>query len=56
MNLNDFFHMGGYGVYVWPCYLLTAAVLVGMEWASRRRLKAAQLLARRRAQAAGGKA
>lgn len=56
MNLSEFLHMGGYGAYVWPCYLLTAAVLIGMEWISQRRLKAAQLLAGRRAQAAGSQA
>ena len=56
MNLGDFLHMGGYGVYVWPCYLLAAVVLIGMEWVSQRRLKAAQLLARRRAEAARSQA
>ncbi len=56
MNLGDFLYMGGYAVYVWPCYLLTAVVLIGMEWISQRRLKAAQLLAGRRAQVSGSKA
>lgn len=27
-TLSDFFHMGGYGVYVWPAYTLAAVVLV----------------------------
>lgn len=26
----EFFQMGGYGAYVWPAYLLSAAVLIFM--------------------------
>jgi heme exporter protein D len=53
MSLGEFLHMGGYAPYIWSCYGLTMAVLIGMEWASRRDLKAAQFQARRRTQAAG---
>ena len=53
MILRDFIHMGGYGAYVWSCYGLTALVLIGMEWTSRRNLKAAQLHALRRSQTTG---
>ena len=53
MNLGEFLHMGGYAPYVWSCFGLTAVVLVGMEWTSQRRLKAAQQQAQRRAQIAG---
>ena len=26
MQLNEFLNMGGYGVYVWPCYCITLFV------------------------------
>lgn len=28
MNFSEFFHMGGYAVYVWPAYGLTFVALV----------------------------
>jgi heme exporter protein CcmD len=40
--------MGGYAVYVWPCYALTALVVgLNIVWA-RRSLRSAQREARRR--------
>lgn len=48
MSLRDFFAMGGYAAYVWPCYGLTALVLLWNAWAARRSELAAQLAARRR--------
>ena len=38
-GLENFFHMGGYGGYVWPSYALTFAVLVGIYIATARFLK-----------------
>ena len=35
--LGIYFTMGGYAVYVWPAYALTAAVLGGLAWRSWRR-------------------
>jgi heme exporter protein D len=35
-SLTAFFDMGGYGVYIWPGYVLTIVVLVGMLVASIR--------------------
>ena len=29
-SIDAFFSMGGYAVFVWPSYLLTGAVLVGL--------------------------
>ncbi len=29
-SINAFFTMGGYAVFVWPSYLLTGVVLVGL--------------------------
>lgn len=26
--MNEFFEMGGYGIYIWPCYGLAAVLLV----------------------------
>ena len=37
--VESFFAMGGYGAYVWPSYLLAAAVLAGLYLASRCALK-----------------
>jgi heme exporter protein CcmD len=52
MNLARFFAMGGYAVYVWPCYAL-AALVIGLNIASARRsLHLAQRTARRRLEAA----
>lgn len=51
-ELRDFFHMGGYAVYVWTSYGLAAAVLLANvihPLLQRRRLFA--LLARRRRRA-----
>jgi heme exporter protein D len=41
-SMAEFFHMGGYAVFVWPAYGLTAVVLAGMLAASLRDLKARQ--------------
>ena len=40
MNLHwqswsDFFAMGGYGLYVWGSFAVTAAVMLGEVWALR---------------------
>lgn len=51
MNLREFLAMGAYGVYVWPCYGLTLAVLIWNAWSARRQLRDEILAARRRAQA-----
>jgi heme exporter protein CcmD len=48
MNVVQFLAMGGYAVYVWPCYALTALVVgLNIFWA-RGSLRAAQREARRR--------
>jgi heme exporter protein CcmD len=47
-SIAHFLAMGGYAVYLWPCYILTALV-VGLNLAAARRsLRQAQLQARRR--------
>ena len=37
--LGAYLAMGGYAVYVWPAYALTAAVLGGLTWRSWRRYR-----------------
>lgn len=34
--MSDFFAMGGYARYVWPCYALAFAILVWNFWSARR--------------------
>ena len=48
MNIAHFLAMGGYAVYVWPCYALTALVVGVNIAAARRSLRRTQLEARRR--------
>ena len=38
--LSEFFHMGGYALYVWPSFGLTTAVLAGLLAVSLRALRA----------------
>ncbi|MFN3075524.1 MAG: heme exporter protein CcmD [Alphaproteobacteria bacterium] len=68
MNLESlvtFLDMGGYGVYVWPAYVITFVVLIGVAVATVRsgRARAVELAAlqmsfgsRRRAAMAAGQA
>jgi heme exporter protein CcmD len=28
--LNDFFHMGGHGVYIWLAYLIATVIVIGV--------------------------
>jgi heme exporter protein D len=40
-SANEFFRMGGYGLYVWGSYLVTALILATEPWlAARRRRRA----------------
>ncbi|MGH8249965.1 MAG: heme exporter protein CcmD [Steroidobacteraceae bacterium] len=54
MNESEFLAMGGYGAYVWPCFLLTMAVLAWNAIAARRLHARARRDALRRLDAAGG--
>ncbi len=40
--MGSFLDMGGYGVFVWPSFAVSAAVLVGLLLISLRALKAAR--------------
>jgi len=33
---SDFWHMGGYGLYVWGAYAVCLAVMLGEPWLARR--------------------
>jgi heme exporter protein CcmD len=52
---HDFWSMGGYARYVWPCYGF-ACVILAWNIASARRYRAAAHLRARRALAAAGDA
>ena len=41
-SLSEFLAMDGYAGFVWPAYLIVAAVLAGLLIASRRSLKSAE--------------
>ena len=41
-TFSTFLEMGGYASYVWPCYILSAAVLIGIAAISLRSLRAAR--------------
>ena len=45
--MSEFWSMGGYARYVWPCFGFAAIVLVWNLWAARRLLNAARLRAGR---------
>ena len=38
-SLSDWFNMNGDGAYVWPCYVITAFVLIINVWITRRRYR-----------------
>lgn len=40
--MSHFFNMGGYAVYVWPSYFLTALVLAGLAYESWRGYRTAR--------------
>ena len=40
-SASEFFHMGGYGLYVWGAYIVTALLMTAEPWlAARRRRRA----------------
>jgi len=54
VSLAHFFAMGGYAVYLWPCYGLGALVVIVNGVAARRALRRAQREARRRLEMQAG--
>ena len=54
MNLAEFLAMGKYGAFVWPCIILTCAVLIGNVIAARRLHAEARRQALRRLEAGRG--
>jgi heme exporter protein CcmD len=52
--MSDLLRMGGYAAYVWPCFLLAAAVLAWNVVAARRLHAQARANALKRAGAAKG--
>lgn len=37
--MSDFFAMGGYGAFIWPCYGLTALVMIVLVFQSLRSMR-----------------
>ena len=37
--MSEFFAMNGYGLFIWPCYGLTALLVVGLYIHTSRKLK-----------------
>ncbi|MFC4271991.1 heme exporter protein CcmD [Sneathiella chungangensis] len=37
--MATFFDMGGYGLFIWPCFVISAIVLLALYFLSRQRLK-----------------
>lgn len=50
-----FLHMGGYALYVWPCYIISAVTLVVLYLQSWRRLKVIERELSRAEAARGGR-
>ncbi len=38
-QVATFFDMGGYGLFIWPCFAISALVLLVLYFSSRQRLK-----------------
>ena len=35
----DFLNMNGYGLFIWPCYILTFALVIGLYIHAQKQLK-----------------
>ena len=46
--MSEFFDMKGYGVFIWPAYVIAIGALWLNVWFARRQLRAARQEARRR--------
>jgi heme exporter protein D len=40
-SFEEFVHMGGYGLYVWGAYAVTAAIMGGEAWMAKQRYRQA---------------
>jgi heme exporter protein CcmD len=56
MSGGDFWSMGGYARYVWPCFGFACVVLVWNLWSARRYLAAAKIRTARAIAMAAGEA
>lgn len=56
MSGNGFFAMGGYAAFVWPCFALVVALLIGNAIAARRLHRRAREEALRRLGSTRGRA
>ena len=54
-SMSDFWHMGGYGLYVWGSYAVTLVVMLAETWAVRHRQRRAMEAAREEAAMEGSR-
>ena len=40
--MAEFFNMGGYGAFIWPCYVLGMGFVIALYWHSAVKLKQSQ--------------
>jgi len=50
MSLREFLSMSGYGAYIWSCYALTFACVIGLWWSGSNQLKQQVVAATRRSE------
>ncbi|HWQ38425.1 MAG TPA: heme exporter protein CcmD [Burkholderiales bacterium] len=55
-SVSEFFAMGGYALYVWGSYLVTAVVLGVEVWQLRRRSRTLRALTGRKVESEGSEA
>jgi heme exporter protein D len=41
--LSEFFNMGGYAAFIWPCFIVSALFLLGLLVESQRRFKSVKI-------------
>ena len=40
--MSEFFYMGGYASFIWPCYILAIILVVGLYWHSQKKLASSE--------------
>ena len=40
--MSSFFAMGGYALFIWPCYILAAIMVISLYWHSQKKLASSE--------------
>ena len=40
--MSEFLNMGGYGAFIWPCYILAVILVGGLYWHSQKKLASSE--------------